>query len=259
MTRLLSPGATRALFPGLANNRGFVCYACTVKFRFRKPLNQKEETSLPHSKVNVSKDIQTVSDNFVNCSWPGIYYDKVGSLIALTRPTLVLEVGVAYGYHARHILTSSDSSLHYVGIDPYFAGYDKSDFFVRDVASLFQTSEQDAMDRLFSAVSTSLEDEFPGRSRVIREPSSQACKHFSDLSLDFIFIDGDHRYESVLEDLTVWWPKLVPGGLLVGDDYRWPGVKRAAVDFFSRAGVRHFVLENSADDHSSFFAVKPPN
>lgn len=45
-----------------------------------------------------------------------------------------------------------------------------------------------------------------------------ACK-VEDGSLDFIFIDADHGYESVMKDILAWVPKVRPGGLISGHDY----------------------------------------
>lgn len=48
--------------------------------------------------------------------------------------------------------------------------------------------------------------------------------------IDFLFIDGDHRFESVLLDLKIWVPKVRPGGLVMGHDITGPwgaGVKKA--------------------------------
>ena len=35
------------------------------------------------------------------------------------------------------------------------------------------------------------------------------------------------------QDITLWWERLAPGGLLLGDDYTgfWPGVVRAVCEF----------------------------
>ena len=48
-----------------------------------------------------------------------------------------------------------------------------------------------------------------------------------------IHIDASHEYEDVVRDLAEYWPLVVPGGFLVGDDYHpsWPGVVRAADEF----------------------------
>ena len=65
--------------------------------------------------------------------------------------------------------------------------------------------------------------------------SSLAADRFSDNTLDFVMIDADHSYESVIKDIRAWWPKIKPGGLLVGDDLRgsFPGVRQAITEFAS--------------------------
>lgn len=55
----------------------------------------------------------------------------------------------------------------------------------------------------------------------------EASKLFKDKSLDFVFIDADHSYESVKEDIEHWKPKVKPGLVLAGHDYYDPEVKRA--------------------------------
>jgi predicted O-methyltransferase YrrM len=46
---------------------------------------------------------------------------------------------------------------------------------------------------------------------------------------DFVFIDADHSYEAVKRDITLWRPKVKPGGWLCGHDLDKPhwGVRRA--------------------------------
>lgn len=55
--------------------------------------------------------------------------------------------------------------------------------------------------------------------KVYRESSLEAVVHFPNDYFDFIYIDGDHTYEGCLQDVTSWYPKLRPGGFMVGDDY----------------------------------------
>ncbi len=74
--------------------------------------------------------------------------------------------------------------------------------------------------------------------------STRAARLFPPGSVDFAFIDGDHQYESVLADLRAWWPKVKPGGLLAGHDYRrgdrWGVWVSAAVhDFFQVQEASH--------------------
>ena len=48
--------------------------------------------------------------------------------------------------------------------------------------------------------------------------SQTASKIFKDGSLDLVFIDGDHRYTPVKNDILLWVPKLKRGGILCGHD-----------------------------------------
>ena len=38
---------------------------------------------------------------------------------------------------------------------------------------------------------------------------------------DFAYIDGAHLARIVLEDSVAVWQRLIPGAVLVWDDYRW--------------------------------------
>ena len=58
---------------------------------------------------------------------------------------------------------------------------------------------------------------------VVRSTSVEAAAATADESVDWVYIDGNHAYEFVLEDLRSWYPKVRPGGLVAGDDYDRPG------------------------------------
>jgi O-methyltransferase len=49
-----------------------------------------------------------------------------------------------------------------------------------------------------------------------------------------VHLDAD-LYQSTIDALSYFWPRLIPGGILVCDDWEWPhtpGVTRAILDFF---------------------------
>lgn len=48
--------------------------------------------------------------------------------------------------------------------------------------------------------------------------SVTASKKFEDESVDFLFIDADHRYKQFKEDLEAWLPKIKTGGMICGHD-----------------------------------------
>lgn len=57
------------------------------------------------------------------------------------------------------------------------------------------------------------------RVEVIRAKSEDAVTLFDDEFFDWVFVDGDHSYEAVLNDLQLYSKKLKVGGFLMGDDY----------------------------------------
>ncbi len=66
---------------------------------------------------------------------------------------------------------------------------------------------------------------------------SQDFELTDDSQADLVFIDADHRYEAVIEDIKVAMRLLKPGGIMAGHDYNhsdWPGVQRAVMHMIPR-------------------------
>lgn len=57
------------------------------------------------------------------------------------------------------------------------------------------------------------------RAHMIRCKGEIAVNLFNDDSLDFVYIDANHTYESVVDDINLWYPKVKSGGILAGHDY----------------------------------------
>lgn len=53
----------------------------------------------------------------------------------------------------------------------------------------------------------------------IQGNSHQQHENYAEDTFDFIYIDGDHTFDGVKLDITLWWPKLKPGGIMAGHDY----------------------------------------
>jgi predicted O-methyltransferase YrrM len=86
---------------------------------------------------------------------------------------------------------------------------------------------------------------FGPRSEIWRTTSVGAAARVQPASADFVYIDALHDYDSALEDVAHWYPKLRPGAIIAGHDYldgEFPegvfGVKRAVDGFFGPRGVR---------------------
>lgn len=60
---------------------------------------------------------------------------------------------------------------------------------------------------------------FEDRAFMLRMKGKDACSFIYDKYLDFIYIDANHTYEAVKEDIKLWYPKIKSGGLIMGHDY----------------------------------------
>lgn len=132
------------------------------------------------------------------------------------------EVGVWRGETSEYLLRSlPELHLHMVDL---WSTYPPS-----ATASCLKQANQQAFDQARQQAVQATE--FAADRRTVhRMDSLQAAAFFDDESLNFIFIDAEHGYESVVADITAWWPKLKPGGILFGHDYRhprFPGVQQA--------------------------------
>lgn len=73
----------------------------------------------------------------------------------------------------------------------------------------------------------------------IKGYSWECADKFEDNSIDFVFLDADHAYESVVKDIAAWYPKVKTSGILAGHDYNketFPGVIQAVTEFIERTG-----------------------
>lgn len=67
---------------------------------------------------------------------------------------------------------------------------------------------------------------------TLKATSAKAADTIIDGSLDVVYIDGDHAYSKVMEDLLLWTPKLKKHGLLCGHDFYQNGVHMAIMSIY---------------------------
>jgi hypothetical protein len=75
--------------------------------------------------------------------------------------------------------------------------------------------------------------------KIHRGTSKSILAQFEDNYFDWVYIDGNHYYEYVIEDLRLSLAKVKPGGIIAGDDYTW-GRK---YDFPVRKAVKDFLKQ----------------
>ena len=146
-------------------------------------------------------------------------HERLGlvSLATCFAPKRMLEVGRARGGATVLLaLAASASECKFVSVDPNFANSEH--YLSRGLRNKLEGRGVRILDG-FS----------PG---VIPEAASMAGGKF-----DFVFIDGDHAYESVVTDLVSVLPFMEPGGYIVLHDAHYPGVSDAVQEVVLRFGI----------------------
>lgn len=130
---------------------------------------------------------------------------------------IAVEVGVDRGVYARQFLDRWSGEMYY-GVDPYSPYTEMPWDRQSDLAQALQHLQPHL-----------------ARFRMLLSGSYLAALRLREGGIypHFVYIDGDHSYQSTKEDMTIWWEMLVPGGLLAGDDFDpgHTGVMRAVADF----------------------------
>lgn len=148
------------------------------------------------------------------------------------------EIGCAFGQNASRILSTwKGSKLNLV--DPW--------------ENLPNTEYQEAHEHVDyedwfkCCLKLSMDDP---RASLIRKRSADAAPDFRTGSLDFVYIDGNHDYAFVMQDLDLWYPKIKVGGLISGHDFydsheggHWCGVASAVLRWMK--------------EHNMVFSVTP--
>ena len=94
-----------------------------------------------------------------------------------------------------------------------------------------ETYETWDMEKFESDVRESAE-KYGNRAIIKKMETLEAANEVEDGLLDFVFIDADHSYEGVKNDIEAWLPKIRKGGILFGHDIDWPTVKKAVEEKF---------------------------
>ena len=131
----------------------------------------------------------------------------------------IVEVGTWYGTNAA-VLRSLFPKAHLYLIDPWVLTpeYQRGGKTMSDL-------EED-YEKAYRKVCSCFEHD--PMVTLLKMTSVEGAKKVPD-GIDLVFIDGDHSYEHVKEDIATWSKKVRPGCLLTGHDYfsNFPGVIKA--------------------------------
>jgi len=85
--------------------------------------------------------------------------------------------------------------------------------------------------------------------KIVKLTSEEASKlfarkdYFPNGFFDLVFIDAEHTYDAVKNDIKLWWPLLRSGGIICGHDYhgkygeRYPGVNQAVNELLGKENI----------------------
>jgi hypothetical protein len=132
-------------------------------------------------------------------------YDLVKKYISKFKNGIFVEIGTDRGDFAEFILENSDESNILLCIDPYtsYSDYEDSINFVTG-DNLYNTT----MNRL---------KKFGERVKFLRNFSEEAINYIPE-NIDFLYIDGNHKYDYVMKDLILYYNKLKNKGVCICDD-----------------------------------------
>ena len=71
---------------------------------------------------------------------------------------------------------------------------------------------------------------------IVQGDSAESASLFENKSLDVIFIDAAHDYDSVVKDVGAWKSKAKPNGIFSGHDYPFNEVKQAVDEYAAEDG-----------------------
>ena len=113
------------------------------------------------------------------------------------------EVGVMKGTHAMELIEILPMKKLYL-VDPYLPYIDFDGYIKKKVL----LDKKIAYNKL-----KDYNVEF------IYKNSKKSSKMFMGDTLDFVYIDANHSYKHVLEDINFWYPKVKDGGVIGGHDF----------------------------------------
>lgn len=140
----------------------------------------------------------------------------------LPKQAKVLELGVFAGESTQQFLKYANDLQMIFCVDSWAGHYDPD-----DLASEADMEIAETVFRLTAATDQ--------RVAVFRMDLMQLAEMLAPAQFDMIYLDADHRYESVKKSLKAWIGKIKSGGYFAGHDYgepTHPGVKKAVDEFF---------------------------
>ncbi len=144
------------------------------------------------------------------------------------KEAVMAEIG-CYTGESTELFSKSGKFKEIYSIDPWGTNIDYDELSIDNM---------DIVEQLFDARIAKLQTPV----HKIRRTSTEAVEICKDNFFDFMYIDGNHKYEAVKEDILGWLPKIKSNGIIAGHDYNhaYEGVIQAVNEIFGKDNIQLF-------------------
>ncbi len=174
----------------------------------------------PYSSIKLKSreivDLEALAN--ISTSIPGMISPKSGQLLYTMCYMQclkgdVVEIGSWQGrstsFLARAVNNSQNGTFY--AIDHFKGNVGKENFYVVDKSDLSDLENNFLSNIERIGLSDSVQ--------LLNMPNEQAEQEIRNINIRFLFIDGDHTKKGVEKDIELFFPKLMPGSIVVFDDF----------------------------------------
>jgi len=176
--------------------------------------------------------------------------------IELKKPKNFLEIGVFHGVTARNVCELlykiHKNDFNYIGLDLFSVNDQNShetipstsfsNPFKKFYFSIIKRQDPYSMEAVNDLLS-----KFKNNVHLIQGNSNSILKKIDMSKIDYVFLDGGHHYDTVINDLNGCIGVLENNGTILCDDYDLtyaPGVKKAIDEFVDKNKLECEILFN---------------
>ena len=164
--------------------------------------------------------------------------------IAKKKPKFFLEIGVFHGVTARNVcellFNIHGNNFKYIGLDLFEENDDNKNEIIPNTTFSSNPIKQFYYKYIKRQNPYSLEavkellKKFDDNIYLIKGNSNKVLNKIDMSKIDYVFLDGGHEYDTVLNDLNCCFDVINNNGTVLCDDYdlkQAPGVKKAIDEF----------------------------
>ena len=177
--------------------------------------------------------------------------------IAKKKPKFFLEIGVFHGVTARNVcellFNIHGNDFKYIGLDLFEENDENKNEVIPNTTFSSNPVKQFYYKYIKRQNPYSLEaveellGKFKNNIHLIKGNSNKVLKKIDMSKIDYVFLDGGHEYNTVMNDLNCCCEVITNNGTVLCDDYdlqQAPGVRKAIDEFISKNDFKCSIICN---------------